>query len=895
MGCKIKILDEAWNTGVDAFDKSFSVTGDVNESLRYAIYQINDKHPDVDFEIDSFTSPIVEAMKQEGLIKETYVFTDGKKTKSDNVKNKVKSIVEKFKKLNKSGQEVLARKIYDKIDEQGLLKEGDIQDLYSGMIGLPSMTAIEKGDFIQEASKAKKDHAEAEQKLIDAMSDIHELQEKGELTPEQEKEWGEKLDTLNKDAKAKLNLINRKKQELTQAISDRRFWELTGVDMMQMNLLSPVTLAANITGMAFDTFLRLPKNIISSAIRIGATYKSTGNLNLKQSVSRTAGAASSIKDATSKLKEAGLYGNAGQVDGLPRYDHLNAVSAWKRLFSDNGENKIVNSLAFVFRLSPDFIKRGLAAPDAFVHELLFGAELNRIADSKGLKGIDRQIFMINPDEKYFEQAKKIADEGTLRTDTKISKLFAVDPYKMYDKLTQEYKLDPYTARTLTFISYFGIKNLAPFVKTPVNLIKLSARYIVPGLEAGLMYSEYKKETDPIEKQRIIADGIGRMAVGLWVQKATILTLIAGGVSAGFKDDDEQVQDAIYKKLGGTNRLNYSAFMRALSGQSPEWKEGDQSIELRSLGVLGLIVGAHAHAFNKYGKEENKEEGTSIIPDIAREAKATITSALDNTFLAGANQAIDVFASDDDNKFNQYQMNALAFLFTGIEPSTIQKLSTSKEENVKRTYDKTVGLDINIANMLGYKFLFNALDTNKDMKNKVFGVSENEKESLKTKDKYFFDNYLGRILHSEMSVFKGKEIENTPISKLLDASKEQPKENRSELFPSAVGATQKIGQGHNSFTVDLTPEQHEYLMRKASMMRMVMATPYINSEKFKKDSHALKEQTLKLLYKQGLDLAKQQLAAKFSGKFVVSHKTDTETLEEAKINERYFSSNARYLD
>lgn len=1010
MGCNIKTLDEAWNTGIEAFEKSFSVSGDVTKALRYAMSEINDKHPNADYEINSFTDPIVEGMKAEGLVKENYQFNreskkknekqklditklaedifnekektapekkvkedltddekkkiafvakkygkrldksglnellskevDGEKisdvistqmknqeavdsqqkaidrvnkqesveekkleSKGEKLKNKVKAITDKFDKLDKSKKEDLARKIYDKIDEQGLLREGDIQDLYASMIGMPSMTNIEKGNFVREASKAKKDYDDAVTKYEKTAKEVNSLIEKGEMTPEKEAELGQKLDDQHYDVRNKGRVVDRKKKELSQAISKRRFWEQTMLDMGQMGLLSVNTLGANIAGMVADVGLRLPKNVLSSVARTILTYKNTGDKKLaaKQFASRTIGATKQIPEAYQKSKESLLYGTESGAMGLPNQDHLSAVSAWKKLLQDNGENKIKKLGAFVFRLSPDFVKRGLSSPDAFFTEVIYGAELNRIAEAKGLEGIKKKMFMQSPDAKSAETAKKIADEATLKTEVPGIGFLQQNPYKIYDSIMSwapDNAMSRTSARITAFLAGATTKFIAPFIKTPVNLIKIAARYSVPGLEPLLMTREYYKATDPIEKQRVIADGVAKMAVGFWIQKTAISVLLAGGLSAGFKDDDEEVQDAIAQKLGGPNRINYSAFIRALLGGNPEWQKGDSSTELRTLGVLGLVIGAHAHAFNKYDKKEIEDEKKSIIPNEGREILAVFASAIDNTFLAGTNQLIDVLTSDEDNKLNRTAINALSFVLTGIDPAVIQKLSSSKEENVKRTYDKEVDIYENMYRTLGYKFLFDATNTNKDMSNKVFGVSNANKEGLednaiKKKENYLFDNELGRALYAEFSVFKTKDIEDTPVSKLLDAAKEQEKGERGRLFPSAVGTNQKLGNGYNAIVVDLNKEQHEYLMRKASLMRVIMATPYINSEKFKEDSYKLKEESLKKYYKDGLEIAKKMLVDKYAGEFTLSEKSDDQIKEEAKANYRYFSNKSSY--
>ena len=145
---------------------------------------------------------------------------------------------------------------------------------------------------------------------------------------------------------------------------------------------------------------------------------------------------------------------------------------------------------------------------------------------------------------------------------------------------------------------------------------------------------------------------------------------------------------------------------------------------------------------------------------------------------------------------------------------------------------------------------------------------------------YFDNTLGRALSAELSVFKSKDIENTPLSRLYESSKEVGKKERSKMFPSSVGKEQTLRltseeDGEHNVKVSLTDDQYDFLTKKASFYRVLASTAYINSEKFTKDTYEQRAKTLAKQYEKGLDAAKISLINEYFGKFNVISKSNSD--------------------
>lgn len=879
--CNIKESSEAWNYGVETFGKYYNGNNPTS-SFRKTIKDIKAKFPDVNFDPKSFIEPLLESMKKSGHIDEDYQFYKPEKTLTEQqVKNKLSEekktniikAADKLRDLDENQKSKVLKNLYHTFDQQGILTEEHIQNAYADALGMPAMNEETKG-AIQDVSNQFKKLQDIQSNIDKKAQELDNLIKEGKLTDEESKKLGMEIYDLGKQEQAQKFIVGRAQNKLSQSIKEKQFSELSLVDFQVMNLLSPATLFANITGMAFDLPLRYSRRAISSLMNIVADSYKNKKIDTRSWASSTKGTAMQIPSAWKKFKEALLFNNTDFGKEIPRYDNINAVTAFKAMMDSKslkeGAGKFI---PFFFRIHPDIIKRALAGPDQFVHSLIFGGELNRIADQKGLKGAERELFLVRPDEKSIEAAMALADEATLRTENFASKHLSYSPMKDYERLVEKGR-NKYYARALVFLKYFSIKNIAPFTKTPLNLISLAARYTVPGYELARTAVLAHAEQDGSTRRQIIRDGIGTAIVGFAIQRMAFQLIVSGAISSGFGDDDEKTREGVEKQLGGQNRVNYSALLRLMSGGSAEHKDGDETIELRSLGILGMVLGAHAHAFNKYSEKEQEEQFdiTNTLNTFPKELKATLISALDNSFMSGTNTLIDALKSDEDYKTEKYTNQAVLNLLTGIAPSTYQKASTSLAENIKQTYDKDKTMSENLADSFGYKFLFSG---GKDMKNKYYSLSEEEGNHIKKRDYMYFDDILGRILHSEFSVFKTKDVENSTLSKLYNSAKEVDKKERSKMYPSSISQKDPItlDLDEGSVKVKLNNEQYDYLVQKASFYRMLAATPYINSEDFDKNSYDDRAKTLARFYEDGLSAAKKALVDRYFGSFDVQKHTE----------------------
>lgn len=891
MSCNIKTSAEAWNFGVDTFEKAFlSTNGKMDESLNYAISETQNKYPDLDFDVKSFTNPIIEYMKEAGEAPKNYSFGE----KQTSYEKKIEAIASKMEGLKPEEKKVFAKQVFSKALTEGYITEDAIKTAYADAMGLPTLTK-EVNESIKKMAEANKEFDKIEQEKVDKIKELQDLKAAGTLTPDQDSDIDNELKEIySRQQQAKEN-ARAAANEIAQQMEPLSFWEWRLFSRANMNLMGIKTLLKNLTGGLADTMLRNMGNAVSSTAStiVSKTLRRNNPLPFGK---RALGSLEARKKVTKNVKTAFKTGDTTYNKTLPSYNHMSAATKFKHALDATGIEKVKLFASALLRVSPDAVGRTLAATDQIFNSSIYESELASIAEAKGLIGAEKTAFILSPDEKSQAYAQKKADEATFKDENILTKSSVLsnlkaDPLTLYKKFTDpgkdgKPKMSKFQARILSSLFHAASVIVTPFVKTPINIMRQSAKYLLPEVELAKGMIQAKNETDATLRQRIVYDTLGRATVGIMLRNVAMTMVAQGLITAGFKDDDPDSKDTIESVKHGPNRINTTALMRALTFQGVSSKKDDVWVDLSSLGVLGIVMGTYAHAMSKMSEDEKLEAKTPSLGGEAQLALSELQSALDNTFLSGTNQVFEAINDKEGSKGQRAGVNAFMVMMAGIIPATAQTLSTQSNANVKKQFDPDKDFTENLYSALGYKFLAQS----KDLKNKYFNLASEEKYGPKKKDYMFFDNYAGRVLEANLDVFKMENVdEGTPEFKLLQEMNKATEDEKGKLFPSAVGDTQtfkaKIKGKTQSFKVQLTTEQHEYLMQQAGKYRLLQATPYIMSEDFDKSSFQVKTDFLKLLYKEGLDMAKKDLLANYpdvkTQRIDQDNKTDKKDIQKLK--------------
>lgn len=857
MNCDLKTSSQAWNDGIDAFKKAFKLSGgNPTTSIKFALSEIQRLHPDLDFSHESFIDPLVKSLKEKEVINKDYEFST-KKDKAKVSEKKVEEIVEKAKGLDEDQKKTFAKKVYEQLNESEMLSHEKIQSMYSEAIGLPSMNEKMR-ELVRTVATNNKalDAVNKEIKTLLGEAQTEKSTNDGKLSPERDSHFEKSINELN-EKKKKAELAARDSaHKLANTLQEKGFWMKDIADMARMNLMNPVSLLKNFTGAIGDGALRQVSNATSSVMS-EIMYHVFNQRRTNPILARTKGALATKK--WQSVKEAWKYGALDKTKtDLPSGSSLNSANEFRRAMDATGFTKLKHYVAGAFKYSPERIAKTLAATDAIFFDMAYNAELERSAGEQGLKGFDKAAFIENPDEKSKQLAKTYAEKVTFRQDLpfglKTSFNFEAGKKALIDK-----GVSPTAASYISGATYMATTLVFPFIKTPINIVRNAVTIMMPELAISKgIFDAYAVKDNANEKQRILTEAAAKAVTGMVIRGVAIEMIAAGLISAGYSDEDEKTKDIIEQQAGGPNRINVNALMRGLTFGEVKAEPGDRFVDLSSLGVLGIVFGAYAHAYTKFSKNDlNRERDIiknefSILP---RVAGGIMGSAMDQTFFTGINELQRAVKEIDGGGMSKYAINNMMTLLGSIIPSTMQKFSTSVDPFVYKQFSKDKDFGENLSNALGYRFG----GSTGTMEKKYFSLSEDPNSALKRKDYLLLDSYLGRLMQQEVDVFKAKSVEHdNPISRLYDATRDVSKDERSKLLPSSVGKAQKF----DGVKLGMSGDQYNYLVDRAAIHRTLRATPYIMSDDFKKGSYEERADVLKSFYKDGLDAAKEDLIQKY---------------------------------
>jgi len=613
-------------------------------------------------------------------------------------------------------------------------------------------------------------------------------------------------------------------------------------DMMTMNIMGIESLERNLDSGVFDTVLRQPANALSaiySKIASGI-FKTDNPIPFGGRIA----AGRFIPQTLRKVKAAFTTGKTEFTPDIGRFDYLNAFNEFEKAKNTKGKESIIAAIKGTLKLPPMAISRILNSTDAMFFDPVMMGELGSIAKANGLKGLDAEMFMFNPDPASYEIAKKRAEDVTYKNKSAflnaLNNLIKFDSRKAADKQIFEKGWSPMLANTIFGAGKMATNVVFPFISTPANIFARTIEYALPEISVIRAVGQVSNsKLTKTEKVKAFSDHMGKATVGYFIRHIAFQLLAAGVISAGYDDEEKDVSDAIEKKAGGPNRINRDALIRALFMMDATEKEGDSYVNLNSLGLMGTTLGTYAHAFNGLTKEEIQKLQESSVLFAPKEAKtigfSSITSTLDNTFLSGVNQLMKVLREPDNKNIDRYTIASLNMIISSVYPATLQKISESKESERKRIFDGEKSWTENFYKSAGYHFLYDS----GDLKNKYFSLSEKENGVVKKRDYMLWDNWLGRAISATTSPFDSKEVNKDDVlSKILDRSKELKKEDRSKLFPDLVDRkinfteTGRRRKRDKVYEVELNDDQYDYLQKTASFMRALQVSTFVNSEDFK---------------------------------------------------------------
>lgn len=628
---------------------------------------------------------------------------------------------------------------------------------------------------------------------------------------------------ISPENSAKLHELEKAKdksnQELFTAINSvvPKGWDVLLGTVLKGNLLTGLSVARNITYNvlkgAFDISAKLPAiafDYVHSALsgKPREIYFEPGYVKevLKGYKEGTIKGLKQIKTGTGAEKMT----RAEYASGLQPFTAIKSLRNSDMMSVDKDGNITLNDKAKkiyegVFGANAELMFRLLNLGDKPKSSGVYRGALYEIGRKKGLKGDALKKFIEFPDE---SSAKDAMDRA----------LFSTFQNEGWTAKTAQSAISAIKNRAKGTPISFILDSVAPFVKTPLNILSQTLDYTIPPVSVAKAIM-YAKKGDTRMSKMMMGRFVTATILQYFAQDLFDKNIIIGGKEPKGKEKES----GLIETTGGVpaNSFNISAFERYRNGDDPSRRYEDKYIPLLSLGMAGAVLNIHANRLEKEavkeakgekmiieeGKVAKKEEGSSVLKYILSWANLggeTTQALLEQSFLKGTNELINAASKGEWDRWLASMVNTTT---NAIMPNNMATISRVSREFKPKIKDDELGTWIE--NTIKSK-TFNYFGAGKDMlpNRGIFG--EKIKETPEGNDPIvynFFD--VIRISHPNSKLYQD-------IQNLYNNTLNSSLANRAaSAFPDYPRDIIKIGKQD----VKLSPEQYDKYLEMVGQERL----------------------------------------------------------------------------
>lgn len=414
------------------------------------------------------------------------------------------------------------------------------------------------------------------------------------------------------------------------------------------------------------------------------------------------------------------YVSQDSVDGgrsLAKYFKIDGRSPTYRTFRMSG-----NPVARAFSTMEKWLQYSLNVTDSMAKGFTQGETL------RGMQALE-QKGKLRDSSSFSEQRDIARQEGLYRTyqdDNFLSD--TILGLKRCVNIASQGAVRTVTLGRVTPSGDYGIGDVvAPFAKTPTNILNRMAAYTPPAAVKGIAQCidvVIKGSNATVQEQRSAVESFGRGVTGTGIIAAFAYIALLGLIRSSDDEDDKDAA-ALNSSSGisGT-QLNVSALHRLMNGESTDWEDGDTLVSLTRLepiSGLAAIGTAFADELSE-GGAENFDWQAATLSGLDR----TISEFMNMSMLQGISNIGDAYLySDAESKSGKGVDAALSVAGTfasQLVPSLVRASATAEDDYYRDVYSADTG------NWL--------LDTLTESKNTVFNSIPGLRRTLPVK----LDNY-----------------------------------------------------------------------------------------------------------------------------------------------------------
>lgn len=210
--------------------------------------------------------------------------------------------------------------------------------------------------------------------------------------------------------------------------------------------------------------------------------------------------------------------------------------------------------------------------------------------------------------------------------------------------------------------------VAPYTKTPVNVVTDVVNLAVPGLSFAKS-AYYASKGDRSKSLEMAASGIVGTVIG-----GAAAALYRAGVITGSASKSPKERGIQYETQP-PNTINMSGLKRLLNGEDPTIQAGDDIRSYENFGYLGTI-------FNVYSNVLSKNEGSGLLEDVLdvtlKGLPSVASYTLNQTFLKSTNTLLNAISKED---YDSYLESLYGTISSIPFPNTLQAFNKASRENM----------------------------------------------------------------------------------------------------------------------------------------------------------------------------------------------------------------------
>jgi len=725
----------------------------------------------------------------------------------------------KLGKLSPESRKKLLGNALDEIMNLGGLSNERFKEMYAQELGLPGIDTMGEANVRALIEKINKSDITAKelQDLFDSNAPESEIKAK-------QKEW---MNDVFEGQKANA--------ELSDYFKNEKKLGNTLATILQGNLLGPLSLVKNVYSNSLIQPLRFAsRGIASMADFVMAKAQMLPLMDKLIKEGRTIDALAYWKGETkgvmpglkTSLKELIRGINPEEMIERDLSQQLQPLKSMVDFYHGlTGEKKIKayqqinNFVEGTFGVPAETMFRLLNLGDKPFRKAAEYGTAYEIGKLKGLEGKELDKFVLFPDAKSAEEIKLRSEKAVYQQSEGVVKGAQQGVRWMEEQLSSI----PYIGDVAKVV----FKSQIPYVKTPLNLLGETMLYAFPEYASARGLYEATQGN-----RKASLEYLGKAVTGFGIRYGA-QQLVQNGLVTPSADRKDIEGTAIQYQNVPPNSLNISGLQRMLSGGSPTVKDNDVWVDYKNMGVVGMFISLYAN------QKPLKGESIGWMQDLFNRAAYSGQSAIEQSFLQGANTFIEAVTGDERTK-RKWAVNTLGALGAIVYPNTLANISKAQDDTSRVT--KAESFSDELVNTFKTKMFMG-----KELPTKVNLWGESIKGAPAGDNKYLW--YL-------LDVTKGKKVDtdsyNYKIYELWnDAEDEKMKRDVLPNIPRNYISIKKE-------RVNLDPKMYETYQKYVGKNRANLVEKYTLSPEWKTDSVEDKIDKLKKLYESGAYNAKKQL-------------------------------------